>query len=310
MPTIGEVLEHHRQDLLAIPGCTAVSIGKKAVAGQRTATDCIVVHVSRKGSPREPGTEVPLQVEGVPTDVVEREFNFALTGTDPMERFDPVIGGISITSREDPGPFGSTGCFIRADGTVGNVTAGAYLLTNEHVVAVAAQPLGGDVIQPGDVNGNIPGNYGLGIVVASARDATHDCAIVRIVGRDFRNEVPNHPWHWGNREIKGIGNAAVNNRVYKFGAKTGHTVGTVTNIAFTTPGNRVTNAIVIQGEDNGVWCDGGDSGSVVIRYDDDLVIGLNFQGDTGTPVKGGYGEGLAYDISTQIQPFSTNIQLA
>ena len=72
MPTISEVLDRHRRELLAIPGCTGAAIGKKVVAGRQTDTTCIVVSVRRKGRPLEPGTEVPAQLEGFPTDVIER----------------------------------------------------------------------------------------------------------------------------------------------------------------------------------------------------------------------------------------------
>lgn len=304
MQDIHVILDQHKATLLASPGCVAVAIGKKLIGGEPTATDCIVVFVRKKG-PVPASIAVPAQLAGVPTDVVERNFQFNPIATAPFARFDPLISGVSLTSWEDPHSHGSIGCFIDANGTMPNVPAGRYLLTNQHVVQVAAT--GGDtrVIQPGNVPPPcpppFPANYLVGAYVHGLRDADHDCAIVHVQGRNVTNQVPNHPWCPGRRKLAGIAVAAVNDRVYKYGSTTQHTTGIVTNINFSTPG--ITNAILVQGENNGPWCDGGDSGSVMIRYADDHVMGLLFRADTTTPVTGGFREGLVYDIATQFQVF-------
>ena len=308
MTNINDVLERHKEALLALPGCTAVAIGKKMVAGHRTDTDCIVVFVQQK-RPTELPNAVPTQLEGIPTDVLERTFDFQEIATDPFARFDPLIGGIAISAQEDVSyqSYGSLGCFIRADGTILNVPAADYMLTNQHVLIAASVPNADrTVLQPGGVVRQP--NYSMGLYTAGQIDATHDCAISTIVGRNYQNVVPNHPWRAGNRALAGIGQAVLNDRVYKYGATTKHTVGIVRNINLNIVG--INNAILIEGENNSAWCDGGDSGSVLIRYQDDLVLGLNFRADTLTPVSGGYRDGLAYDITTQIQVFSTNVQLS
>ncbi len=304
-----DVLERHKAQLLSIPGVTAVAIAHKVVGGETTDVECIVVFVSSKGTPSDPAHRVAAEIEGIPTDVVERQFDFRPLSTDPFARHDPLIGGLSITAWEDPESWGTIGCFIQADGTVVGVPAGPYLLTNMHVVQVAAAPgANPTVIQPGRVAPPVPPAYACGAFVAGQRDALHDCAITTIAGRGWANEVPNHPWHPGRRPLAGLGVAALGVHVYKYGASSQHTTGNVTSLNFNTP--TINNATYISGDD-GLWCDGGDSGSVVIRYADDIVLSLLFCGDTQRPAPhGGYLGGLAYDIATQIHPFSGVAQLA
>lgn len=307
MTDINATLERHKERLLAIPGCTAVAIGNKIVAGRTQNVHSIVVFVKEKRGDVDPAQAVPKEIDGVPTDVVQREFDFRPTATNPFARFDPVIGGVSITSYEALSDYGTIGCFITAGlAAVPPVIAGTtYLLTNEHVVQVAH--LGGDprVIQPGYENTpphgtKPPTNYAVGNYVSGQRDATHDCAITT-TDRNWRNEVPNHPWQPGNRTLQGTANPALNDRVYKYGATTKHTVGIVMNTNF--HAGNIQNAVYITGENNGLWCAGGDSGSVSIRYADDFVLALNFMADTNTPVRGGFSSGLAYDIASQMLVF-------
>lgn len=308
MIDIHAVIERHTADLLALPGCTAVAIGKKIVAGEVTDRDCIVVYVQKKAATAMPHA-VPAQLDGIPTDVIERTFDFRESATNPFERFDPLISGVSVTAYEDSLNYGSIGCFIAADGTIPGVPAANYMLTNQHVLQAAAQPNSDHrVIQPGNVNFPPPDNDVMGHYQAGERNETHDCAVSTIQGRTFQNVVPNHPWQPGRRMLRGIAVAAVGDYVYKYGATTLHTTGSVANIHFSTPGIR--NAIYIQAENDGLWCAGGDSGSVVVRYADDLVLGLNFRADTNAPVRGGFSAGLAYDITNQIRTFSTNVRLA
>ncbi|WP_410673572.1 hypothetical protein [Amycolatopsis sp. cmx-4-68] len=130
MPNIEEVVNAQAERLLAIPGCTAVAVGKKTVGGVRTDQDAIILHVDRKYDAEQP---IPAAVAGFPTDVVEQRFDFRELATDPFARAEPLIGGLSIAGYSAPGDYGSIGCFIEADGTVNPVVKGVYLLTNRHV---------------------------------------------------------------------------------------------------------------------------------------------------------------------------------
>ncbi|WP_410673573.1 hypothetical protein [Amycolatopsis sp. cmx-4-68] len=145
-------------------------------------------------------------------------------------------------------------------------------------------------------------------------DPAYDCAIVALGTRGFANEVPNRPWHPGNRALRGTAVAVVGDRVYKYGATTGYTTGTVKNTTLTSTNRTgnidVQNAILIEGDDGQIWCNGGDSGSVVVRYDTDEVVAINFRADFTSGDEHGYKQGLAYDIATQVALFSSAVTLA
>ncbi|MBQ6641797.1 MAG: hypothetical protein IJH84_12310 [Saccharopolyspora sp.] len=61
--------------LLDLPGVTAVDIGEKRIAGRGTGRQGIVVSVARKRTPDRvwPGTHIPPDVLGIPTDVIEEK---------------------------------------------------------------------------------------------------------------------------------------------------------------------------------------------------------------------------------------------
>ncbi len=60
-------------DLLRRPGVTGVDVGYKHVAGRPTTDPALIVYVRKKGGV-SPEDAVPPEIEGVPTDVVERSF--------------------------------------------------------------------------------------------------------------------------------------------------------------------------------------------------------------------------------------------
>lgn len=67
-------------DLLALPGVVGVDVGRKIVDGVKTEIVAIRVYVEQKApasGPRALAREelVPVEIEGVPTDVVERRFH-------------------------------------------------------------------------------------------------------------------------------------------------------------------------------------------------------------------------------------------
>ena len=310
MREIKDTLYRHMERLHAIPGCTAVAIGRKIVGGRSTSRQCITVFVERKLPARAAAAPVPVMLDGIPTDVVERRFALRHSATDPNARFDPLIGGISIGSAAALGG-GTLGCFIRTDGMVAGIPAAAYALTNAHILSAAMAAVDPTVLQP---FAHDPPQQAIGNYAAGQLGPDRDCAIATIVGRNFLNQVPNHPLRPGNRTLAAqTAVAAIGDRVYKYGATTRHTVGTVTNIAFANApgqGPPVHNAIYIQGENGGLWCAGGDSGSVAIRYTDDRVVGLSFMADTQHVVEGGFSAGLAYDIQAQMNLFGNNVTLA
>lgn len=62
--------------LLALPGVTGVDIGFKEVGGRKTDTWAIRVLVEKKKELETipPEERIPEQIDGIPTDVIERSF--------------------------------------------------------------------------------------------------------------------------------------------------------------------------------------------------------------------------------------------
>lgn len=315
------VLEKHKTELLAIPGCTGVGIGLKQVGGRETGALAIVVFVQRKTSP-PPGEAVPGNLEGVRTDVIEQEDSEpvplaapAPMATDPFARFDQLFSGISVTAWETPPAWGTIGCFIWTPGDPGHgIPGGQYLLTNQHVLQGAAPP-DTVVIQPSIDETVPPPNYRCGDYVYGYQTPTRDCAIATVgYGRTFLNQVPNYPGWPGRRDIRGVAAAAPGQAVYKYGATSKFTKGVVAVINYTPPNTNYQNVILIRSEGgtNDVWVAKGDSGSVTILQANDYIIGLNFAGSANAvmqnppqlPAYPAYYRGFAYDIQAQMNAFS------
>jgi len=316
MSKISEAVDRHAERFLALPGVSAISVGKKSVGGVRTDKDAIVLHVDRKQDQGDPTRTIPADLDGHPTDVVEEVIRIKRLSTDPFERHDPMISGISVTSYLTPGQYGSIGCFIVADGSVKEVPKGLYLLTCHHVIAASTKTPGkGMVIQPGKLKSRIPEQDDIvGDYVHGLMDADHDCAVVSIDDvRTFVNEVPAAPHIPGRKELGKVRTAAVMNEVSKFGAATHYTQGSVLNTDMQVDmedGTRLTGVIKVAGKGFKPWVNHGDSGSVIV-LDDYSPVGMIFASD---PSSGndqtGYVTGYAYDLTKQIQVFSNAVTLA
>jgi hypothetical protein len=70
---IRRIKEAHEDELLKVSGVTGVDVGYKMVGGQPTDVLAIRVYVTRKIDP-PPDQRIPSEIEGVPTDVIERRF--------------------------------------------------------------------------------------------------------------------------------------------------------------------------------------------------------------------------------------------
>jgi hypothetical protein len=76
MKTVEEIVaikRKHQQSLLLRPGVTGVDVGFKYIGGKRTEIVAIRVMVRVKGEFVEAG-RVPQEIDGIPTDVIQREF--------------------------------------------------------------------------------------------------------------------------------------------------------------------------------------------------------------------------------------------
>jgi len=321
---LSEILDKHKARLLALPGCTGVAIGYKEVKGEVIDQLAIIVFVKRKQNNVAADHLVPQALDGTPTDVIEKTFGFTLTATDPFARFPQLIGGLSITPHDAAPVWGSLGCVIHTTGNAHVPHAGDYLLSNHHVLTYAdpANPNSTTraVIQPGKADEPPPANYSCGDYVWGQTTQTSDCAITTIgAGRTWRNQVPNHPLRPGNRTLRGIAVAAVGDEVYKYGATTKSTRGVVRFTNYTPHLLPIQNSIYVENADGTMWVAKGDSGSVLIRYSDDFVVGLNFAADETTMLAHhptlpndlpAYSAGYAYDIQSQMNLFGGVVRLA
>lgn len=312
-PIVAEALERNKRWLLELPGCTAVGVSQKRVDGRFAGPGtAIAVFVKRKRRSLDHG--IPPVIDGVPTDVIEREFDFRESATNPHQRYQKMFSGLAVTSWENPSQNGSIGCFIRttgkaAAGTHPQINAGTYLLTNYHVLATADPNNQGDprVIQPDNASFPPPGISLSGRFVDGYHGATADCAIASIdVSRSWSNSVPSGAFGSFNW-LRGPAAAAANWWVYKYGATTGYTTARIHTINFNA-GN-VTNAIYIEQPKHTVWAAGGDSGSVAAYYYSNKIVGLNFREDTACPCPGGSYAGLAYPIQDQMNNFGGVVTL-
>ena len=108
-------------------GATGVGRGLKIVGGRITDQECIVFFVPKKLTLSQLIAmrleEVPKEVEGYPTDVVEAEFRVRQDDG----RYRPVTGGVAGINYRD-----------RGTGTLGYVNSNGEILSNNHVIALGS----------------------------------------------------------------------------------------------------------------------------------------------------------------------------
>ncbi|MDD1660258.1 MAG: S1 family peptidase [Methanomicrobiales archaeon] len=145
MDSLRATLADVRRDLLAREHVVAAGIGYKVVGGARTGKLSIVCSVVRKVPEALLAARdlVPVEIRGIPTDVVETGILRAqLARTD---RWRPAPGGVSIGHPSITA--GTLGCLVRKNQQL-------CILSNNHVLAaenVAA--IGDPIIQPGTYDG-------------------------------------------------------------------------------------------------------------------------------------------------------------
>ena len=122
------------------PNVLRWGIGYKEVGGVPSDTLAFIVTVSLREASAD--QRIPDQFQGVPVEVVEGE---------PIEPyandgiFRPAPGGVAISNQGSFGR-GTLGCYLRCEAYPNNL----FLLTNNHVIAVANAGTAGDIITQGD----------------------------------------------------------------------------------------------------------------------------------------------------------------
>jgi len=287
----------HRKaaELLGSGDVVGVGIGPKVQGGKTLERLSVKVFVRSK-LPREavdPRALVPAEIEGVPTDVegVGTPRASAEQAPSPYrQRPRPVPAGVSVgpapTTTFPKPETGTLGCFVAAD------DGRRFILSNNHVLAHCnVEAKGTPIIQPGcedrgtpehDVVANLTLYNDMGF---GSRGGTNkvDAAIAEVaadVAIDPRVIRDDHFERLGD----GVVAPSLGLKVQKSGRTTGHTRGEITAIKVDvvvsyadivrSPTNTATLVDQFRVTGEGLFFDGGDSGSLVTTVDGNHPVGL------------------------------------
>lgn len=290
---VTEVKDRHEPVLLGMENVVGVATSQKVTAGQPTEQTSVTVLVERK-LPRDDVPEesrVPEELDGVPTDVIEVGRLVALTFT---ARVRPATPGYSIGHHNITA--GTFGCLVRdirrccckleqdcACTPTRQECAGDYLiLSNNHVLADTNHAELGDLIlQPGPFDGGVFPSDGVAtlerfepIVFGRSGYNLVDAAVARptfsrnVTASILRGVVP-----------RGIDQAFLGGSVAKFGRTTQFTRGRVlavdatVNIGYGPAAAQFRHQIITT-----AMSAGGDSGSLLMDYNNFNAVGLLFAG--------------------------------
>ncbi|WP_055615568.1 hypothetical protein [Streptomyces phaeochromogenes] len=311
--------ERAAAQLMRIPGVTGVGLGGRERAGRPTGEIVLKVFVRRKRPLAEltPSQTLPPQFEGVGVDV--SELSYPAPDTDPLPPEDPLTPGASTTTNFDWDtkryrPLVGGGRLQADVISVGRGTLGCllvhstdpskvYALTNYHVVAaiVAGQlpvvnvtRVGHPGLTPSPVK-NL--SAGIGVFAGGGLDTIRDAALVQLdVGTKWRAEIVGIGPVTGPYKVTVEDARTLAYQVRKRGARTRLTGGIVesvnTTITSRTDGVLTTrnNVLVVKPNPNPtvraggtlIFSDGGDSGSVVVN-DNAEVVALHYGSDEPVP---------------------------
>lgn len=287
LETIVKQKEISLDSLMELQGVGGVDVGYKYVGGKRTDEIAIRVLVAKKKKNISAKQRVPDMIKGIKTDVIERVVEpFILRKSVKQSapaadtaKYDPLKGGISI------GPDRSSNGYVYA-GTLGCIVTDKAsgeprLLSNFHVMAVDdAWKKGDQMDQPSKVDGGTASDK-VG-TLANALISSHvDGALSTVSGRGLDCSLVDIG------EIKGTATVSLNAPVRKRGRTTLLTYGFVDAINGSVKidyGDGIgvktlSDQIGIRSDTahNPKFSDHGDSGSVVVDADNNIV-GLLFAG--------------------------------
>ncbi len=263
-----KVYEEVKAELLRIPGVVDVGIGVKETGGSPTEELAFRVYVTEKlpESGLSPDHVIPKSIRGFRTDVIRKYRIVPVIGfndEDDWKNYGTKVGGIRIGS-EDSGGTGTLGCFCRL--TTDNTTV---FLSNHHVLLGGSAKVGSGVGQPNHKESCCCTCNEIGQVLDG--DKNLDCAIAKLnADVPFIPKVRKIRKNDGSTEIMGLlsgdGPAVHLDEVYKVGARTGLTRGTLTQV---TPEIVITPVAPFT-----KIADRGDSGSAVVNRLNGNVVGL------------------------------------
>ena len=266
---------------------TLIDVGWKISAGRPTGELAVRVHVGRKPTGRafdelarkSPHAVIDVDRIPFPTDIIEATYPTWRDGPQGTwevraRRFDPIVGGISI-SNEWSGGFGTLGAVVRD-----RASGEPMLLSAWHVLAETPEaPRGLRILQPAYADGG-RARYVVGRLERHAMDRGLDAALARLSG-DRR---------WSDRQLgigalAGAAMPALGMRVRKSGRASGLTAGVVDGIDADYPvrylgGYRRVGPVcrIVPAAPGEEVSRGGDSGATWVAEGTALAAGLHFAG--------------------------------
>jgi hypothetical protein len=257
-----------REKLMRIPGVVAVGVGLKETGGDLTERIAYRVYVQEK-RPEEvlsPEEVVPAEIDGFRTDVITKRDEIPVLGfndENDERNYKVKVGGIYVGNDKLTG-MGTLGCFCRR--TTDNKVV---FLSCHHVLFDGGAEVGSEVGQPQYDDSCCCTCNKIGAVLDW--DKTLDCAIssldddVPFITKIKQIKKPDGTLEH-NGFISGSDNAQSGHEVWKIGARTGLTRGTISQVA---------PRIEIHPQAPFAYiADHGDSGSVVVDLASGMVVGL------------------------------------
>lgn len=276
-----KIYDDVRRELLRIPGVVEVGVGIKETGGKLTEEVVFRVYVIEKlpETALPPEQVIPKTIRGFRTDVIKRRDRVPIIGfsdEDDWKNYSTKVGGIRIGS-QNAGGTGTLGCFcmLLSDGSV-------VFLSNHHVLLSGSAAVGSKVGQPQHEKSCCCTCNEIGQVHSGTAGAL-DCAIGTLnLDVPFFAKVKTIKRGDGTTELNGFisgsGAAVLSEEVWKVGARTGLTRGTITDLV---PDLEVTPTAAFPRVANR-----GDSGSVVVSLATSNVVGLLKSIDTATETLG------------------------
>lgn len=256
----------------------SVAAGLRTKNGERTDEICIIIEVEKKKPKNELDAShiFPASIDNIGIDIVEkREYYPAVLQMSAdeimanLERYRPLVGGCMITNgRTGPNGMadaGTLGCLVYI-GASKKKYAYTALLSNYHVMYANGGAPNTGIGQPD----TLPSNYVGRIVTGSQVGTELDFAVAKL---DDNIPIRNEVLEIGT--LKGFSDPYVTQQVRKYGYKTLLTKGTVTEVQIrVVPGEfpvTLYTGILVTGLNNLPFAAKGDSGSVVVDYNNNVV---------------------------------------